>query len=246
MKRILGAILALVLMAGGGWLIWSGFNQPPEEAPQIEVPITAPANQEPVGPTEAPVKVYPKEDANGKTSDEKPKEDKMTPEKMEANHIFIPSLGVYGHINQYKGELVNNTLTLPGAYEVTRWKDGSNVTDEKGNILIAGHVSWNGVHGLIHDLALIKAGNLAYVTDGKGNRQEFQLQTARTIKKTALPQEIWDTTGPKQLVVVTCGGEIYRRSDGSLHFDSNVIATFVPVEKAPPASASPPAASPSS
>lgn len=242
MKRLLGLLLALILLGAGGYLMWSGFNQPPEEAPQIEVPIVAPKDQEPVGPTAAEVKQYPPEDENGNTADEKPKDVQMSPEAMKPNHLFIPSLGVYGHINQYKGKLENDTLTLPGAYEVTRWQGGSNVKDKKGNILIAGHVSWNGVHGLIHDLAHIKAGNLAYITDEEGNRQAFQLQKAETIKKEVLPQEIWDTTGPKQLVVVTCGGEIYRRSDGSMHFDSNVIATFVPVEEAP---ASAPSASPS-
>lgn len=225
MKKIVGALIALLLMAAGGWLIWSGLHQPPEEAPQLSAPISAPATQTPVGPTEAPVKDYPKEEKG------EPTEIKMTPEKMAPNHLYIPALGVYGRIDQKTGDLVDGSLTLPQANEVTRWKGGSNVTSDKGNILIAGHVSWNGVRGLVYPLVNIKAGNLAYVTDGEGNREEFQLQTATTIKKSALPKEVWDTTGPKQLVVVTCGGDIYRRSDGSLHFDSNVIATFVPVVK---------------
>lgn len=101
---------------------------------------------------------------------------------MEPNHIFIPSLGIYGHIDQYKGELVNSTLTLPGAYEATRWEGGSNVTDEDGDMLIAGHVAWNGVSGLIHDLAYIKAGNLAYITDGD-SRQAFSCGRPKLLRR---------------------------------------------------------------
>lgn len=228
MRKFLGILLTLVLFVVGGVLIWAGFHQPPEEAPQITVPISAPEDQKPVGPTAATVKVYPEEEKAP------PKEEPMKPEAMAPNHIYIPALGIYGKIDQETGSLQGGTLTLPQANKVTRWQGGSNVTSDKGNILIAGHVSWNGVNGLIHDLAYIKAGNLAYVTDAKGNRGEFQLQNAVTILKDDLPQSVWDTTGSKKLVVVTCGGSIYRRADGSLHFDSNIIATFVPVEATPP------------
>lgn len=222
MSRKVALLVTLLLVATGSWLMWRGFHQPPEEAPQVERPVVAAPDQTPVGPSEAPVKSYPPEEAKAENT-------VMSPEAMAPNRVFIPSLGVYGAIDRATGALEAGFLTLPSAEKVTQWEGGSKVTSSEGNILIAGHVSWNGEKGLLHDMAYLKAGELAYITDEKGHRQAFQLKTLTTVKKSSLPQEIWATTGPKQLVMVTCGGSIYRTSSGALHFDSNVISTFVPV-----------------
>ena len=48
--------------------------------------------------------------------------------------------------------------------------------------------------------------------------------------KQALPEEVWDVTGQRQLVVVTCGGAILTTASGERVFADNLVATFVPAD----------------
>ncbi len=228
MKRILPTLLLLTLLVSGVGLIYLGFNQPPEEIP-VAPTVVATAEQTPVGPLTASVIEAPTVDGgeNG-TPTGVGVSLNMTPEEMQPDHLFVPSLGIYARINTRGdfGKLLNNTLVLPHSSEVTRWQDGGSVTSAKGNIVIAGHVSFNGVHGALFSLSSIKAGNLAYITDADGNRATFQLDHSDSILKEMLPQSIWDKYGVKRLTLVTCTGKLIKRADGTWHFDSNQVATF--------------------
>lgn len=241
-KKVIVYLLSLFLLVSGASLIWLGIDQPPDPMPTVEEPITAPAGQEPSGPTENTVTVFPEAPSAPKKQDEVAKETNspinvgtpkvMKPEMMEESRLFIPSVSIYSRVTNKNGagSIQEGQLVLPYATEVTRWVDGSNVNSDKGNIVLAGHISWNGVRGSVYNLAYLKSGNRAYLTDSKGRLQEYQLESLSTIKKTKLPEWVWDTEADKKLVVVTCGGKITKRSDG-YHFDSNTIAVFKPVSK---------------
>lgn len=218
MRKVLLSILSVVLICLGSFTIWSGMNQPPENTPQVEEPISAPKDQKPVGPTSAEI-----------NTDGESKE--MSLPDMEPNHLFIPALEVYTLIDTSEnfGQISKGLLVLPPPKSVTRWVEGSNVRDPKGSILLSGHISYNGTRGAVYHLADIKAGNIAYVSDEAGLIQSFQLETLDTIRKSSLPENVWDLKGPKKLTVVTCGGKLLKRGK-SWTYDSNIIATFIPVK----------------
>jgi hypothetical protein len=209
--KVLNLVVSVLLLLIGGRIVYVGFNQPPEPTPQVEKPIKASPTQEPTGPVET--------------------DDGFGPDDMAPNHLLIPALNIYSPINNDgdTGQTKNGQLVLSPPETVTRWVDGANVQSEEGSLLLAGHVSYNGTRGAIYHLAEIKAGNVAYVTDDKGNWQEFQLDTLETINKSALPKEVFATSGEKRLNIVTCGGRLLKRGR-SYTYESNIIASFKVVE----------------
>lgn len=221
-KKILFWVLIVVMVVGGVFIIYRGFNVPPDEPPHIEV-ITAPESQLPVGPIEAEVKV----------NEDNPADNMMNPESMKPSRLFIPSIGTYAYINTEgnMGSFKKGSMVLPKASQVTQWDEGSTVNSTEGVMLIAGHVSYNGDKGSLYDLHLVNVGEMAFVTDSEGNRQAFQMQSRDVIQKTDLPDYIFEQTGDKRLILVTCGGKVVKQSNGSYRYDSNVIVTFVPVQE---------------
>lgn len=206
--------LALLLFALGGYFTWHAFHTEPERAPDLAVAEKADDKLPPQGPRSAQL-------SGGK----------VTPESMEHLRLLIPATNVYAPIDEKSGNITAGELTLPEASKVTRWSKGPGVTSKEGNIVIAGHVSWNGKPGALYNLAKVPLGSMAWVTDEKGNRQGFQLVSKVPYKKTSLPSSIWDSKGEKRLTVITCGGKLHL-VDGAWHFDSNIVSTWKPlVEK---------------
>lgn len=217
-RRVLVLLLAVVLIGAGGYLTWTGFHQPPPPTPDLEASIVATPGQAPVGPTEAEVVMGEGREIVSETT-------------MAPNKLFVPALNIYADIDKSGdfGSVIEGEFILPPEDRVAQWRDGGGVTDDEGNLVLAGHVSYNGNEGALYDLAGIKAGHLAFVSDGEGNVEEYQLYKADSYTKTVLPESIWTDEGSKKLTIITCGGEMIRYDDGSWHYDSNIVATFVPV-----------------
>lgn len=220
MKRFLLFLVSIALFCGGGFVVYLGLNQPPEPTPDLKTAIQAPVNQKPVGPKEVKV---------GDAS--------IAPANMEPKHLMIPSINSYAYINNDKDHngLVNGSIekdgnfVLPPPKQVTRWVDGADVLSDKGHIVIAGHVKYNSTHGALFDLAKVPLGGYAFVSDKDGNTQAFQLDRSDPIEKSVLPESIWDKTGPKKLVVITCGGKLIPVGGGRYKYESNIVSVFKPV-----------------
>ena len=58
----------------------------------------------------------------------------------------------------------------------------------------------------------------------------WHVTSVREVVKSALPQDIFTKSGPRRLVVVTCGGalEPIPGSHGEFSYDDNIIVTAVP------------------
>lgn len=200
--------LALVLFVLGGYFTWHAFHTVPDHAPDLTTAENADKDLKPQGPRSA--------ELNGST---------VTPESMEKLHLLIPATKVYAPLDEKSGNITRGELVLPEASKVTRWRAGPGVTSDKGNMIIAGHVSWNGKPGALYNLAKVPLGSMAWVTDDRGHRQGFQLVSKVPYKKTALPSSLWDKKGEKRLTVITCGGKLHL-VDGAWHFDSNIVSTW--------------------
>lgn len=232
-KSIVGTllmlILALGLALGGGFLIVKSLHSDLIVPPDITSSIIAPSNQKPVGPTQGLANQLDEEVFSNNFDSDGENGIDLSPAKMENNTIFIPAINAYARIDTSSGKLSQGELVLPKPTRVTRWLGGSDVGDKQGSILIAGHISFNNTRGALYNLALLKPGNIAFVKNARGLLGTFQLASLESTKKTELPAALWTKAGPLTLHVVTCGGQLSQQANGSWHFDSNLIASFVPV-----------------
>lgn len=219
-KKTVFFVLALSCFSIGLFFLWKGFNSSPPPPPDIKAPITAVANQTPVGPHDGLVLTN-QDDPESKVF--------VKARELEPNQLFIPSIGTLASVTGGEdGVVKNGFLTLPEANKVTRWQEGASVTSTEGTILVAGHVSYGGAKGAIYNLATLQMGAQAFISDKTGVTRAFQLTSLTPYKKAELPQNIWTNVGEKKLVVVTCGGELQKHGN-SYHFDSNIVATWKPI-----------------
>jgi len=106
------------------------------------------------------------------------------------------------------------------------WRGGAHPSAARGTVVIDGHVDARGIGaGALFRLADLKPGATVSVTTAEGSRS-YVVDAVRSYQKTALPREIFDTTGVPRLVLITCGGEF----DFDTHqYADNVVAYAVPV-----------------
>lgn len=151
-----------------------------------------------------------------------------TADTMGPSRLFIPALGTYARVETHP--IKNGLIQLnKNPRRLTRMAEGATVTDKDGAIVISGHVSWNGAKGALYNLSDVKQGNIAYVSDARGNIAKFKLVSLQSYKKADLPASATSQTLGRRLVIITCGGAIRMSSDGR-HYDKNIVATFVPTK----------------
>lgn len=151
----------------------------------------------------------------------------MSPEQMGPDRLYVPSLGVYAGLSPVR--FSDGTLTIPSEpWRVGRDIDSAPVSARSGTTLLAGHVDLSGTPGALVALAEAAPGALVYVTDDQGVRRSFVTSGLQRYSKVSLPRSIFAVDGPRQLVVVTCGGPVITTS-GVQHYRDNVVLTAVPL-----------------
>lgn len=88
-------------------------------------------------------------------------------------------------------------------------------------------MSYLGSRGPFTDLRRVAAGGLIHLRRADGSVRTFRVAARRQIVKSALDrQDLFRTTGPPQLALITCGGTY----DPLTHnYSDNVIVYAVPV-----------------
>lgn len=206
-RRAILFLAGLVLALAGAGLIWTGLFAGDEPAPLPDTTWTV------ATPT-------PKPTPTGTVdSDDGP----VTPDTMGPNRLLIPSLSVYAKVNDEP--VADGGLVLPIHTQVARYSGGGSVTGTTGTLLIAGHVSSYGQPGALKWLSKLQPGDWFYVTDVDGNRASFVVDGMDVRLKQDLPQDLFSADGERRAVLVTCGGKVVTRDDGSRHYDSNTIVT---------------------
>jgi hypothetical protein len=126
----------------------------------------------------------------------------------------------------------DNQLGIPSdVHNVGIWSGGGSITGTQGTVLLAGHVNWwNQGNGALYDLASLKAGATIYVSATTGTETAWQAVSLHSYLKADLPQTIFDPSGPRRLVLVTCGGA-FDPTTG--HYADNVVAIAAPAPTSP-------------
>ncbi|MDO5867082.1 MULTISPECIES: class F sortase [Paenarthrobacter] len=145
--------------------------------------------------------------------------------------VAIPSLRISAPITE-SGVDADGALILPSSEKTTRYMGAAPIGAPKGSTVIAGHVNFpDGSPGALEPLARAAKGAPIYITDAGGTRYTYTVTSAETLIKTALPAALFDTSGPAQLVLITCGGPIENTGNGILGYTHNTVVTAVPALK---------------
>lgn len=139
--------------------------------------------------------------------------------------LIIPTLGVNARvipegIDTTRGNRGN--LTIPGNVRQVGWWAGGPAPGQPGTAVLASHRARGGV---FYNLPSLQGGDTVQVRGTNGQLTTWRVTAVQLRRKSALPSEIWKSSGPPQLVLVTCGGVFNNRVG---HFNDNVIVWAVP------------------
>lgn len=228
-------VLAAVLLAAAVVLIVRGFS---ETGGSVTAPVPAsafssaalPDGTLPPFPTAAPAgpdvgTVAPEHFSRS----DRPPAEQVPDGPVLDGHLVIPVLGVDAAVVSEPLDEDNSLILPTDVNRVTRWSGSAAQDSAAGTVLVAGHVD-NAAQGQgalywIHTLA---AGDVIFLAEG-GLVTRWQVTGLEAVHKAALPDRVWaGPDGPRQLILVTCGGQFLRDADGRGHYEDNVIVTAVP------------------
>ena len=160
----------------------------------------------------------------------RPGEAGPTTRRLTANEVDIPSLGVTAPL--LAEPLVRGSLTIPpDVHDVGWYRGGGQIGAKAGTLLLAGHVNYVGQGwGAFGHLADLRQGATVFTTDAAGAVQAWRVTAVTAMLQASLPQGIFDASGPRRLVLVTCGGTL----EPDHLYNENVVVYATPVVVAAP------------
>ena len=110
--------------------------------------------------------------------------------------------------------------------QVGWWTGSAPPGAASGTVVIDGHIdSATTGPGAFYQLADLHIDDLLIITTTTGDRRNYAVTGRRTyLKANGLPLDLFATTGPPRLVLITCGGS-FDRSTGSYSHNIVVFAT---------------------
>lgn len=125
----------------------------------------------------------------------------------------------------------NGQMQVPApATQVGWWAGGAGPDDPAGTVVVVGHVDAVGQgRGALFGIANLPLGTLVRVATTAG-AYRYRVVARRSYLKSALPAEMFATGGPRQLVLVTCGGPFDSRTG---HYQDNTVVYALPTLTAP-------------
>ena len=142
--------------------------------------------------------------------------------------ILLPGQDAPAPVEAYTTDPVSGGLALPDdATTVAWWGGGTAPGEDRGTVVLAAHVSYDGQTGPFTRLAGVDAGARVVVRSADGAAHRYAVVSTRSAPKTALDREaLFGAQGPPALVMVTCGGAY----DPATHsFADNVVVTARPL-----------------
>lgn len=255
-QRVLALLAAVVLFAGGGMMAWHGLHAPPDDtpAPSADVSVSPDEAIQLASSGETAEPEIPEGDfgPNVRTTpvEEPPPVTESTEEGVDqgpgaggggderavragfSNRIQIPSIYVDSRVVHRGVDAAGRMDLTSKLSDVIRLSTTAKLSDDEGTTLLAGHVTQNRVHGALYFLGKVTAGSEIRTWDADGNRTTWVVTSVKMYRKQALPDEIYEPTGERQLALVTCGGKLMRLPNGKWTHESNIVVSAVPMSQA--------------
>jgi LPXTG-site transpeptidase (sortase) family protein len=122
--------------------------------------------------------------------------------------ISVPSLGINASVEQV-GKKADGSMGTPQKFEDVAWYSLGSKPGQPGNAVIAGHVN-NALTktGVFQHLSSIKLGDTITLSDSAGHALTYKVRDIEQYSADTAPAAaIFATTGPSQVVLITCDGE---------------------------------------
>ncbi|WP_100351215.1 class F sortase [Luteimicrobium subarcticum] len=126
------------------------------------------------------------------------------------------------------GVAADGTLQIPASGQVAGWyRYGPAPASRAGSAVLASHVDTLQGIGQFARLQDVRRGARVDVRDASGATAHYAVRSVLLVAKSRLPlDQIFDETGPRRLVLMTCGGT-WDASTG--HYRDNVVLVATPV-----------------
>ncbi len=143
--------------------------------------------------------------------------------------LLVPALGVDAPVLAVGTDPATGEMRVPPTvHTVAWWSYGARPGDPTGTTVLAAHVDYDGAYGLFFHLPDLAPAHRFTVVGADGSRRSYRVVSNRRVPKPALrDQDLFRTTGPPRVALITCGGgfDPARRS-----YLDNVIVLAVPVD----------------
>lgn len=123
----------------------------------------------------------------------------------------------------------DGNFAIPAATQASVFTGGAPLDAVEGSSFIAGHVVDKAGHfAPMAQLANLRPGDRIITTDHAGTRRDWIATGSQVVTRQGLTAAMWSTTGPRQLVLVTCAGEIDPTVGAVTQFTENLVITAIP------------------
>ena len=122
--------------------------------------------------------------------------------------LSIPAVGIDARIEQV-GTREDGTMGTPQDFKNVAWYALGAKPGEAGNAVFAGHVN-NALtrSGVFENLAKVRTGDYVTVSDAQGKSLVYKVSDIASYPANEAPAaSIFATSGPSQLVLITCDGD---------------------------------------
>jgi sortase (surface protein transpeptidase) len=145
--------------------------------------------------------------------------------------LYIPVLGVRAPIVAVRAS-GDGSLAVPGdPGDVGWWIGSATPQDPHGTVVLDGHVDTaSSGAGALFRLAGLPLGAQVVVATSAGDIR-YRVAARRVYAKAGLPPQIFDTSGPPRLTLVTCGGPFDTQTH---HYADNVVVFATPLPRKEP------------
>lgn len=155
-------------------------------------------------------------------------------EAMRPSELAIPQANLVIPVvtrNLVTTDGATTEMDLPVSYQAGWLASSAAVGAEQGTTVIAGHVNWaDGSWAPMSNLYNATPGMTVLVTGEDGSLTSWRVTQSDTVPQTELSDlfALTDTTGPRQLILITC--EASLNNQGDLLFDKNHVVTAIPLQ----------------
>lgn len=140
--------------------------------------------------------------------------------------LSIPSIAVNAHVVAVGIDERSGGVAIPDDVMEAGWYGFGPVPGTPGSAVVVGHVDARTQGpGAFFRLSAVQPGDRVLVVMSDGSSRRFSVVARREYRKPALPRSIFRSSGPAQLVLVTCGGPF---DAATRHYRDNVVVYAVP------------------
>lgn len=226
-------VVSLLLIAGGVAIAWGQMGgRAAQTAVYPAAPLPAQPFDDPDPTTVAPV---PALDVGQRPSEAGLAAAEGCDGPVKPGQLVIPGRCIQAPVVPTERP-TGESLRIPSdVHEVGWWDQSAPVTGPGGTdvavgtTLLVGHVSVAGQGpGALFPLASASPGEPVYLSDGAGHVTRWRISSLTAVPKDELPADVFaGRSGPRRLVMVTCGGPV-QTVNGRRSYRDNVIAVALP------------------